>query len=69
MTTPTAITAKATTAMAILAGLSVKRSPNSQTLRMMLANGSTMTRIGWDTLSGPTCSAACWSSAPVIWRR
>jgi hypothetical protein len=33
---------------AAVAGLSVKRSPNSQTLKMMLANGSTMTSGGWD---------------------
>jgi hypothetical protein len=37
--TPTAITANARTATAIFAGLSVKRSSNSQTLKMMLANG------------------------------
>src|SRR6266576_6175891 len=35
--TPAAITAKATAATVIFAGLSVKRSPNSQTLKMMLA--------------------------------
>ena len=64
--TPAAITANATTAMASFTALSVKRSPNSQTLKMMLANGSTMTSSGWDTLSGPTCSAPCCSSAPVI---
>ena len=38
MVTPTAITAKAKTAMVIFAGLSVKRSSNSQTLKMMLAD-------------------------------
>ena len=39
----------------IFAGLSVKRSSNSQTLKTMLANGSVITRNGCDTLSGPTC--------------
>ena len=39
--------------MATFAGLSVKRSPNSQMPKMMLANGSIMTRSGWDTLNGP----------------
>ena len=48
MVTPAAITPNATTAMATFAGLSVKCSPNSQTLKMMLANGSTMTSGGWD---------------------
>ena len=52
--------------MATLAGLSVKCSPNSQTLKMMLANGSVMTSSGWDTASGPTCSAPCCSRAPVM---
>jgi hypothetical protein len=52
--TPAAITAKASTATAIFAGLLVKRSPNSQMLKMMLANGSVMTSSGCDTLSGPT---------------
>ena len=65
MVTPAAITAKATTAMVIFAGLLVKRSPNSQMLKMMLAKGSVMTSSGWDTLSGPTCSVACWSTVPV----
>jgi hypothetical protein len=46
MVTPAAITANATTAMTSFAGLSVKRSPNSQTLKMMLANGSMMTSSG-----------------------
>ncbi len=63
--TPAASTAKASTATAIFAGLSVKRSPNSQTLKMILANGSVMTSSGWDTLSGPTCRAACCSTVPV----
>jgi hypothetical protein len=45
--TPAAMTMKATTA--ILPGLSVKRSSNSQTLKMMTANRSVMTRTGWDT--------------------
>jgi hypothetical protein len=40
--TATAKTAMATAAMAILAGLSVKRSSNSQLLKMMLASGSMM---------------------------
>jgi hypothetical protein len=32
----------------------VKRSSNSQMLKMMLASGLMMTRSGWDTLKGPT---------------
>ena len=52
--TPTARIAMATTAVAIFAGLSVKRSSNSQMLKMMLASGLMMTRSGWDTLKGPT---------------
>jgi hypothetical protein len=46
--------------MTIFAGLSVKRSPNSQTLKIMAANGLTMTSSGWDTLNGPTCRADCY---------
>ena len=64
--TPKAMTANAAMAMAIFTGLLVNRSSNSQTLKMMLANGSVMTKIGCDTLSGPTCSAACCSTVPVI---
>jgi hypothetical protein len=44
MITPVAIMANATTATAAFAGLLVKRSPNSQTLKMMLANGSSSQR-------------------------
>ena len=51
--------------MVIFAGLSVKRSPNSQMLKVMLASGLVMTRSGWDTLSGPTCRADCSSSVPA----
>ena len=57
--TPAAITADASTATVNFAGLAVRRAPDSQVLKMMLANGSVMTSSGWDTLSGPTCSAAC----------
>ena len=53
-------------AMAILAGLSVKRSSNSQTLKMMLAIGLTMARSGWDTLKGPTCRADWSSRMPIM---
>ncbi len=44
--TPAARIAMATTAVAIFAGLSVKRSSNSQMLKMMLASGLMMTRSG-----------------------
>src|SRR5215468_8363724 len=66
MTTPAAITAKETTATVIFTGLLENCSPNSQTLKTMLAKGLTTTRIGWDTLSGPTCRAACSSTVPAI---
>ena len=65
MVTPAASTMKDKTAAVIFAGLLVKRSSNSQTLKMMLANGLIMTRIGWDTLSGPTCRATCSRSVPA----
>ena len=55
----------ATTAWVIFAGLSVKRSSNSQMLKTMLASGLMMTRSGWDTLNGLTCRADCSSSVPV----
>jgi len=64
--TPAARIAMATTAMAIFAGLSVKRSSNTQMLKMMLARGLMMTRSGWDTLKGPTWRADCSSSVPVM---
>ena len=67
--TPTARTAMARTARAIFAGLSVKRSSNSQMLKMMAASGLMMTRSGWDTLNGPTWRADCSSSVPVMRRR
>ena len=59
------MTANVTTVTVIFAGLLVKRSSNSQMLKMMLANGSVMTSTGWDTLNGSTCKAACCSSVPV----
>ena len=59
------MTPKATTAITVSTGLPVKRSPNSQTLSTMAASGSTMASSGWDTLSGPTCSAACCSTVPT----
>ena len=55
----------ARTARVIFAGLSVKRSSDSQMLKMMAASGLMMTSSGWDTLNGPTCRAACSSSVPV----
>ena len=62
---PAAITAKETTATVSFAGLLVNRSWNSHTLKMMLAKGLMTTRIGWDTLSGPTCRATCSRSVPA----
>ena len=44
--TAAARAAKDRTAIVIFAGLSVKRSSNNQMLKMMLAKGLTMTRIG-----------------------
>jgi hypothetical protein len=64
--TPMARTAKARMPIAIMRGLLVKRSSNSQTLKMMAANGSMMTSTDCDTLNGPTCKAACSSSMPAI---
>ena len=43
----------------------MKRSSKIQTLKTMATAGSTTTINGWDTLSGPTCSAACWSTEPT----
>jgi hypothetical protein len=62
---PAAITANASTATVNFAGLAVRRSPDSYVLKVMLANGSVMTSSGWDTLSGPRWSAACWSTVAV----
>ena len=44
----------------------MKRSPNSHTLRATLTIGSMITKKGWETHSGPTCSAAfelAWNRA------
>jgi hypothetical protein len=60
-----AITANAVNATAIFGGLAVKCSSNTQTLRPMLASGLMTTRTGSDTLSGPTCRAACSRSVPA----
>jgi hypothetical protein len=57
-TTTAHITANATAATASTAALAVKRSPNSHTLKAILTIGSMITRKGWETRSGPTCSAA-----------
>jgi len=43
----------------------VKCSPNSQTDNTMLTSGFTTTSSGWETVSGPTCSAAC-TSRPLV---
>ena len=40
--------------MASTAALDVKYSANNHTLRAMLTIGSTITRNGWETFSGPT---------------
>ena len=64
--TPMAITQKAAPATILWARLAVKRSSKIQTLRTMATAGSTTTIRGWETLNGPTCKAACWSTEPTI---
>jgi hypothetical protein len=57
------ITTNPTAPRVIRRASSVKYSSKIQTLSPMLVMGSTITRKGCDTLSGPTCSVACWSSS------
>ena len=64
-TTPTHITAKAIAATASTPASGLKRSSNSHTLRAMLTIGSTITKNGWETRSGPTCSATCCRMVPA----
>src|ERR1700727_2451159 len=64
-TTPTHITAKAAAATARTPTPGLNRSSNSHTLRAILTIGSTITRNGWETRSGPTCSATCCRIVPA----
>ena len=52
-------------AMASRAASGLKRSPNSHTLSPMLRIGSTITKNGWETRSGPTCNATCCRKVPA----
>src|ERR1700734_822213 len=62
---PTPTPAKAAAATARTATPGLKRSSNSHTLRAILTIGSTITRNGWETRSGPTCSATCCRIVPA----
>ena len=53
-TTPTHITAKAAAATVSTVALGKKCSSNNHTLRAMLTIGSMITKMGWETRSGPT---------------
>ena len=64
MVTPIAMTQKATPATTFWARLTVNRSSKTHTLSTIATAGSTTTISGWDTLNGPTCKAACWSTEP-----
>jgi hypothetical protein len=63
--TPKAMMQKATAATIFWTTLTVNRSSKIQTLNTMATAGSTTTIKGWDTLNGPLCSAACWSTEPT----
>jgi hypothetical protein len=64
-TTPTAMTANATTPTTILITAPLKSSPNTHTPRMMLTRGSIVTITGWEMLKGPVWRAAWVSIAPA----
>ena len=66
MTTPTPSTASDTMMPSTEPTPVLSPSPNSSRPSMMLASGSTMSRVAWDAASGPTAYAPWSSTVPKI---